>query len=185
MIYGWSPGIGDPTLMGWLTVAGYLIAAVFSARAAAKAGGRGKRHETTFWWITAAALFVLAINKELDLQSLFTAVGKHIATTQGWYDARRQVQLSFIVAVAAAALVAALMMLRIARRSDAAVRLALSGLIFIGAFVVIRASSFHRIDHWLGTGPLELRWIWILELGGIAIVAVAAAAYPRKHRRRR
>lgn len=189
MIYGWSPGIGDPSIMGWATVAGYLVGAALSARAAATASHRRNGREVAFWWITAAALLALAVNKELDLQSLLTAVGRHVAMTQGWYDARREVQLLFIATVAAAGLVAALLMLRLARRSDPAVRAGLAGLVFIGGFVVIRAASFHDIDHWLGTGPLALRWNWILELGGIAIVATAALLYARKsgrqQRRRR
>lgn len=184
MIYGWSPGIGDPTLVGWATVLAYFFASALGARAARVASFRRDRGDARFWWFTAAALLLLAINKELDLQSAFTAIGKHVAMTQGWYGERRQVQLAFIVAVSLAGLVAAVVMLRAARRSDGSVRLAMAGLAFIGAFVVIRATSFHHIDHWLGTGPLALRWNWILELGGIGIVAVAALSYARRRQQR-
>lgn len=189
MIYGWTPGIGDPTPMGWTTVAAYLLASILSGLAARTAALRRNAGEARFWWITAAILLCLAINKELDLQSAFTAIGKHIAIQQGWYDARRQFQLVFIAGIMLAGLVAAVLMLRVSRKNSAGIRLALTGLAFIGAFVVIRATSFHHIDEWLGTGPLQLRWNWILELGGITVVLAGAwralAAGKRRHPARR
>lgn len=184
MIYGWSPGIGDPTAVGWITVAAYLLGSALSARAALMARKRRRGREKAFWWLSAAALLLLAINKELDLQSLLTAIGKHYAITQGWYDNRRVVQLGFIVLVGAAGLGTALLMLRLARKGSSAVRAGLVGLVLIGSFVVIRAASFHKIDHWLGTGALGLRWNWVLELSGITVVALAALSYVRGKRRR-
>ena len=41
-------------------------------------------------------------------------------------------------------------------------------------FVVIRAASFHHVDAFLASRLGGLRWNWILELGGILIVAVGA-----------
>ena len=35
---GWRPGIGDPTALGWITVAAYLLGAVACGRAAATRG---------------------------------------------------------------------------------------------------------------------------------------------------
>jgi hypothetical protein len=43
-------------------------------------------------------------------------------------------------------------------------------------FVVIRAASSHRIDHFIGSEVFGIRNNAILELGGIAIVLVAAQA---------
>ena len=41
-------------------------------------------------------------------------------------------------------------------------------------FVVIRAASFHHVDALLASRLGGLKWNWILELGGILIVAVGA-----------
>jgi hypothetical protein len=43
---------------------------------------------------------------------------------------------------------------------------------FLVTFVAVRAASFHHIDRWLGYGVVRLNWV--LELGGIALVALSA-----------
>jgi len=50
----------------------------------------------------------------------------------------------------------------------------LIGTVFVVAFVTIRAASFHHVDTLIGTPVAGLRMNWILELGGIACVALAA-----------
>ena len=69
----WSPGIGDPGPVGWLTVIAYLAAAGFSVSLGAK-HERGAL-ERAFWTISGVGLLFLAINKQLDLQSFLTAAG--------------------------------------------------------------------------------------------------------------
>ncbi len=77
----WSPRIGDPSLMGWLTVGVYLLAGLVAlwvlASARFPAATRGR--ERLFWLFVALILFFLAINKQLDLQSYLTAVGRCVA----------------------------------------------------------------------------------------------------------
>ena len=53
-------------------------------------------------------------------------------------------------------------------------RLALLGAAFLGCFIVIRAVSFHHVDQLLGLEYSGLRVNWILELGGIGCIALAA-----------
>ena len=99
--HGWSPGIGDPTVMGWVAVAAYIsaaaVAGVASARGAFPVPNR--RRERLFWLSLVLVLSCLAVNKQLDLQSLLTALGRCLSRTQGWYDSRRAVQQDFIVAL--------------------------------------------------------------------------------------
>ena len=47
-------------------------------------------------------------------------------------------------------------------------------MLFILGFVVIRAASFHHVDAFLAARLGGIKWNWILELGGIAVVAAAA-----------
>jgi hypothetical protein len=61
------------------------------------------------------------------------------------------------------------------RREFKSIGLALVGAVFIIAFIVIRAASFHHVDEWLGWTFLGLEMNWVLELGGIACVATCAA----------
>jgi hypothetical protein len=60
------------------------------------------------------------------------------------------------------------------RSSVPPLKLALVGLTVTSAFVVARAASFHHVDLWLNQNILDLRWNWVAELTGIAIIAAGA-----------
>ena len=182
----WTAGIGDPSPIGWFTVAAYLVTAVLCSRAAAQAGwsshsamGLGFT-ERQFWQAMALIFLGLGINKQLDLQSLLTEIGRVAARTEGWYGNRRTYQVLFIEALAVAAAGLVLVLLWIFRRSRPALKLAVLGLTFTTTFVVLRAASFHHVDQLLKHRLLGWRWNWIIELGGIAIVAIAALSYCRQ-----
>jgi tellurite resistance protein TehA-like permease len=200
----WSPGIGDPSFMGWLTVAAYLVAAwlcwrvfrrlrapgdragvelvlatvatlilalVGSARRVAAIPARDRSR--TLWLVVALALLALGINKQLDLQTALTEWGRGMALSEGWYQVRRPLQVVFIAAVLVSGLIALRAASRLAR-GDASLRPVIGGVVFITCFVVIRASSFHHVDLLIGYDISGVRVNWLLELGGIAFVAVAA-----------
>jgi hypothetical protein len=177
---GWRPGIGDPSVMGWVTVAAYFCAAVlclFSARRAM--GLRTARHDASpLFWFGLAALFVaLGINKQLDLQSWFTSVGREMARNGGWYEQRRTVQMIFIIALASTGVIAIAWLLWRIRRSWRSHGLAVLGTIFLIVFIIIRAGSFHHFDEMLGWSLVGVRMNWLLELSGIACVALGAAMF--------
>ena len=177
----WSPGLGDNHPMGWLTVLVYLVAAIMSARAAlalSRRGGAGEqgatRRERSFWWIACAILAVLAVNKQLDLQSLLTMVGRCHASLAGWYENRRDVQRAFIWVVAGGGAVLLILLTVLLRGILGRVWLALLGLGFVCGFVVIRAASFHHMDVLIGSTAMGLRVNWLLELPGpLLVIAVA------------
>jgi hypothetical protein len=173
----WRPGIGDPTLLGWATVLAYLAAAVACWRAAAAENQRTRRRDersTPFWSRMALILVFLGVNKQLDLQSAITVLGRYLAREQGWYNQRQEYQTLFIIIVAAIGCAALGWFAWIARRASRGRLLALLGLIFVLAFILIRASSFHHIDQILGVRLAGLKANWILELGGIGCVGAGA-----------
>jgi hypothetical protein len=51
---------------------------------------------------------------------------------------------------------------------------ALIGTTLVIGYVLIRATSFHHIDRFIGRTILGFRWNWILEMGGIALVLFAS-----------
>jgi hypothetical protein len=163
----WVLGIGDPTPMGWATVAGYLVAAVLCVLWA-KPAGRGRLLPLAL----AMAMTVLAVNKQLDLQSLLTQIGRDAAKAQGWYEDRREHQVAFIAAIAGIAVLGFIMISWLLRRRWRECTVALVGFAFLLAFIVVRAASFHRVDHGLGETWVGMRLNWILELGGIVLVGV-------------
>jgi hypothetical protein len=186
MTINWEPGIGDPTQIGWFTVFAYFVTAILCYRAAMTANAKSidirtaANLEQYFWFAAAVLLILFGINKQLDLQSLFTEVARAIARLQGWYGHQRIYQLFFIEGLGIFSFAVGVGMLWMLRRTDAWVKVALLGFSFLGAFVVLRAASFHHVDQFLGEKILGWRWNWILELSGIGVIAIACLAYLRK-----
>lgn len=182
----WRPRIGDPSFMGWFTVAAYAAAAVLCFIAARRCqefsdAGQGRRR-CLMWAGIAVLMSFLCINKQLDLQSLFTDVGRVLAAREGWYDQRRTVQLWFVIAVATAAAMTFVIMawkIRSILRESILLLLGLSSLL---TFIVIRAASFHHFDMFIGSQLLGIRVNWILELSGIGLIALSAARSARHPR---
>jgi hypothetical protein len=172
-IGSWSPGIGDPTFAGWLTVALYAVAA-WQCYRATRPSSVLPRSERMLWLTVALGLLALGINKQLDLQSAFTEIGRIAAHQQGWYERRHEVQRQFTIAVAAAAAASVLLLAGFARRAPLPTMLALVGSILLLAFVVIRAASFHHVDLLLADAVFGLKLNWVLEIGGILIILLGA-----------
>jgi len=167
--------------MGWLTVVAYGLAAAACGLAARRAGPvRGPAGARRNAWILMTALMAfLCLNKQLDLQSLATDLGRVLARTQGWYDERRAFQKGLVISTLAVASIAAgLVIIRFWRfwRNH---RLLLAGIAFLGTFVVVRAISFHHVDVLLRTRVAGVKMNWFLELTGIALIGLAAL---RAHR---
>lgn len=173
--FNWSPGIGDPTFLGWFTVFAYLVTCWFSwdLVRGPRFSGRLERSELQIWTFLALLFLALGINKQLDLQTALTEIGRALAHAQGWYERRFAFQVAFI-AIGTVICAAALVMIAVRyRRAHRAVILALVGTALLVLFVVIRASSFHHIDRFIGERVLGWKWNWILEIGGILIVLLA------------
>jgi hypothetical protein len=177
-IGNWSPGIGDPNVAGWLTVVLYVAAAstcLLVARSIRKQekGAPLARREFWLWCAFSFLLWFLGVNKQLDLQTALTELGRILARREGWYARRAHVQKEFIAIMCVFAMAAAAALLMLLRRMTIYVKMAALGMCFIGVFVLVRASSFHKVDAFLGTRLVHLRMNWILEMGGIAVVLLA------------
>lgn len=180
----WSPGIGDPSFTGWLTVAAYVVAAVvcWRARRVAKAERAPAPGHTAvrFWSVLAVGLGLLGVNKQLDLQTAVTEIGRMLARAQGWYDHRRWVQLAFIGLVVLIVAFACRWLLRAAAGDFSRLWLAVVGAAVLGAFVAVRASSFHHVDACIWFDLLfGLRVNAVVELGGICCIGTAALRFQR------
>ncbi|MEO5914354.1 MAG: hypothetical protein ABIS50_08990 [Luteolibacter sp.] len=163
----WEPTIGDPTFMGWFTVAAYAVAALFAARVWMR--GREK-----LWLFVAIGMAALCVNKQLDLQSLFTAIGRVVAWHGGWFEQRRSYQKWIVLGMLA---VSALLCAGFVWRFHAfwlGHKLLSAGVMFLLTFIVVRAVSFHHVDVFLNSDIAGMRMNWLLELGGIFLVGLAA-----------
>ena len=143
--------------------------------------GLSSKYEIGFWRFVAILMTFLGFNKQLDLQTLFTQIGRYFAHVGGWYEQRQTVQFLFIIGLSCVAGVTAFTLLWIFRKLATEIRIASAGLCILVAFIVIRAASFHHVDRFLGGHLVGLRWNAILELGSIIIIAAAGLSYRKSH----
>ena len=163
----WEPTIGDPTFMGWFTVASYAVAALLAARV-------WLRKREKIWLLVTIGMAGLCVNKQLDLQSLITAIGRVIAWHEGWFEQRRAYQKWIVLGVMLFfAVVGAWSVWRFNAFWRSHLLLAAGGL-FLVTFIAVRAISFHHVDVFLNSGLGGMRVNWILELSGIFLVGLAA-----------
>ena len=167
----WQLGIGDPTPLGWITVFAYAAAALLSWRCHLAISAR---LTTRFWVLLTLAMVALGVNKQLDLQTAFTYLGRAAAHAQGWYEQRRPLQVLFIGVVAVGSVAALGVLLRLARPLAPGRSLALCGAMFLVGFVLIRMTSLEHVDSFLALPLLSLSMNGVFELGGIACVALGA-----------
>jgi hypothetical protein len=175
--------------MGRYMVFAYALAAVLCWRAATRHRSSpgfeegqvpqlvkpGVLTSATGLWIGLTGLFVvLAISKQLDLQSWLVSIGRAVARSEDWYERRRIVQAIFIIAVAAGGLAVLPALAWLTRRTWRTTGLAVVGATFLITFILIRAASLHHIDQLLARKVVGVRLSWALELGAIACVAIGA-----------
>ena len=174
----WRPVIGDPSLMGWLTVAAYGIAALLAARVWLK--GKDK-----IWLAVALGMAALCVNKQLDLQSLVTDLGRVASHHAGFYEQRREYQKWFVLGVFASAVIFSGWFIWHFKGFWGRHKLLTAGVLFLVTFVMVRAISFHHFDSFLKLRLAGVKMNWALELGGIFLIGLAAVRErpekPAKH----
>ena len=169
----WSPQIGDPTALGWLTVAAYVACACLGLAVILR--GKVQARGRAFWAMLTLLMVFLALNKELDLQSALTATGRCIAKAQGWYEGRRAFQRQFIfglIAIICVGLGLCIYLLRTELRRSG---LALLGLAFVCGFVAVRAVGFHHVDLLIKQSLFGFGMNGVLELTGLGLIFINAA----------
>jgi hypothetical protein len=173
LIGNWSPGIGDPSVMGWLTVVLYFYTAYRCFRLARGKNVKLARSEASVWWLFTLTLVALGTNKQLDLQTALTEIGRILAREQGWYEGRQMVQAEFIGLIVLFGLVSIAFLVGITWRMPAATRAAVVGGVALVAFVAIRAASFRHFDRLIGRSLFGMKFNWVLEIGSISIILAA------------
>ena len=176
---------GDPTFLGWLTTAVYLLTAVlclFCALSVRKNFPDGDpRPHVLIWAGLAFLLLFLGFNKELDLQTWFTAAIKELAWEQGWYAYGQRAQVLFLLAFAMVGLILVAVIAWSVRRYWRSYLFLLLGLIAIFRFIGVRIASFYGIylpELSRFTGGIRLNWL--LELIGVLLIAAAAMVNLRR-----
>lgn len=177
----WQPGIGDPTPVGWLTVVAYFLAAFFSYQAWRRSLTIGQG--SLFWLGLTLVMVFLGVNKQLDLQTLATQIGRDIVVANGVYAQRRTYQLAFIATVVVVCGLLIPVAFYLNRKNLGEQWPAIVGIILLLGFIVVRACSFHHVDVFLAGRIGGMKWNWVLELGGISLILVGAFRSGKKAQR--
>ena len=157
---------------GWITVLAYLACGFLSVMVWRQ---RSEPLLRRFWAFLAVLMLLMAINKQLDLQTALTQTGRCLAIAQGWIAYKRLVQLLFILSMIAAMVFALRRGRQVMLPYLPSHRLALAGTVFVAGYVLIRATSFHFIDIIGGTMMFGLSMNFFLENVGLLLIAVNAA----------
>ncbi len=171
---------GDPYPTAWFITIMYFVVAGLCFWAGKKEKERSigrarKWMAPTFWYVMVGLMIALGFNKQLDLQSDLTEMGRQLAAEEGWYGSRRVVQAIFIFFFAAGAIAAVVGAAWFMRDLWKRYRMAFAGIIYLCTFVIIRAASFHHIDNFLYHLPIGQFWVnTFFELGGEVIIGWAA-----------
>lgn len=170
----WSPGIGDPTVIGWVTAVAYVAASVLCLLTALRRPPVFK--ERILWYVLAAVMLFLGINKQLDLQTAMTEWFRILASDEGWYRERRYYQVGLIVFMGLWLLAGLAGLFYLTFDLSAWTKCAAVGVCLVVAYVAIRATSFHNVDALISSTIFHLKINWILELGGIVVVLIGTGA---------
>jgi hypothetical protein len=168
----WYPGIGDPSVMGRLTVLAYLgtagacLASCFHQPLVLQPEPQYRK----FWFVLAAMFFVLGLVKQFNLLSRLTAMFSQLAWNGDWYISRWPVQFVAILICLFLSILAVFLLRHGWRYSP----LALIGFGFLLLLVSVRAISFHYIDLFLNWRLAGVKINWILEYSSIGCVSIAA-----------
>ncbi|UJR79814.1 hypothetical protein [Sandaracinus amylolyticus] len=163
--------LGDDTPLGWAITLAYAIGAGVTLHAARGVREVGARR---FVVLSGLALAALAVNKQLDLQTLVFRAGRSATFTLGLYEQRDRLHVIFPVLVGAVLVVVLVLLAITLRRHVRALATMLVGWALLAAFVVVRVALFSHLVRVLGWTWLESAWPALLELGAITLIAIGA-----------
>ena len=173
----WTPGIGDPSFVGWLTVALYFIVALYCYRVYSSRDiifDTNKAQQNAFWLFLTIAFLLLGINKQMDFQSFLTDLGRALSIEHDWYQKRKIVQTWFIQTILICGFIMIALLLAIFKPVLKANALAIIGFGVLISFVAIRASSFHHVDYFIKFQFFGIRLNWVMEICSILLVGLNA-----------
>ena len=184
----WRHHRGDPDLLGWATTLAYLAAAALCAQTASAArrvrpeGEDAGPDRPGAWWLLAAGLALLGLNKQLDLQIIVRELGIRLVALLGMDEHRRWFGRAFVLLVGLFLLRVMSAAARRVRGHTRGHRLLLTGLALLACFAVVRAGTYvpglKQFNLRFGTA-LHL----VFELGGVVVLGLGAFRTRRRLRR--
>jgi len=182
----WADKWGDRTVVGWGITVGYALVGwlclyctgMFDSRRAVSIS----QVFAWFWRLMAVVLFLLAINKQLDVQLLLADIGRALTKYQGWYGQRKPAQIRVLALGACLCLGCLLEIGHRLRRAPRSTLIALLGVLILGVNVVIHLVSLHSIEHVLAFSVAGVSVGDGIEVLAILWIAASAFLYSRTER---
>jgi hypothetical protein len=199
----WIFGFNDPRLSGWVITLAYLVAFALCLRAwikakkssiTAAAGNiavlEGSAYDSKgggLWLLFAAILFLLGVNKQLDLQTLLGDVGRSVSTAQGWYEKRRAVQAVFVLVFAIICGIVAILIVKSSGKRRGGYGITPVGIVLSIFIIVLRAGLIAHVDDVLPVEPARIprRVYSFFELFGVFLAGLGAFIMLIRQRRRK
>lgn len=172
-------GLGDPTPIGWGVFFLYFVVAWLCCRARLKIHAEDPL--ATLWLVTAGGLFLLGVNKQLDIQLWVGAIGRWLTSVLGWYEQRFWVQLLFAIAVSSLLIGCSFIVWRLAWAHLRRIPVATLGMVVLVVFVLMRVATFDVVDLEIEIGDTFVHEL--LEIAGIVLIGVAAVNFPESPER--
>lgn len=174
----WQLSVGDPNIAGWAICAVYSLAAALAVIVLHMApfDPAYHRRERILWALIAGLMAALALNKQLDLQTLILAAGRCLSQEQGWYDSRRLVQRDFIFGLITLSVLTGVSVVWLLRGIMRHNLVALMGLAALAGFVLLRGGHLFHIfipEH-LSADVLLHETTSLLEVLSPVLIIVAA-----------
>ena len=158
-----------------LLVLGYVAAALCWLRSYRRARQGAADSFMQSWRLGAVLLFLLALNKLLNLRMQFEDAIRALAKAKGWYDRRQPVQ--FVLAIVLPSVLALLTGAFLATKARSFVRqhpLALTGWILLLLYLALRQTQeWKPVLPWLAA-IRYYDWRLALEAAGMLLVILAA-----------
>ena len=166
----WMDIWGDPLLSGTIFMVSYGVTALLIFRASREAEARERRY-----WRFCGFLFLFQfLNTNLDLHALVWTTGRCLAHAQGWYETRREIQVSVLIGLALlVALILLIVLLVFFRNIFRNILLTLGVLIALG-FTVVKGINYHGIEQFYGSQVGPFRVADFIEYSGITLAFLAA-----------
>lgn len=181
----WISDIGDTTFWGWLITLLYIVSVIASYYYLQRLKRAGNRPMIVLWKCILVLVLLLGINKQLDFQTLMSAAGRAISTSQGWYEHRRFVQACFAKMIFAFCGIFCVGVIYTIRTVLLQSVLELLGATVLIVFTLIRTSSLSNLHKAQQLRFDHIPHIHALELLGLLLILSAIGLGIRKPRHHR
>jgi hypothetical protein len=180
--------LSDLSAVGWIITLLYFycvgLIVFMLRRLRQRATNPDRRLYLEFWIIVAALYLFLGLNKQFDFQTILTATGRCVSRLEGWYDDRRKVQLTAVLAGVFVCTIAMFLMRWRFGPISHRLRLAFLGVGVSCLFIVLRAISFHHVDQVFSIKLADIKLHVLIETLGILLVSANAIMLAFKPMRR-